>query len=73
MRGFLYVGAGILEKRSVKALDAPACSPYTRAVEIAERDELIPEKLPRALLDWLLARGEVGTVGHDSHLSNLVG
>ncbi|MFL5403235.1 MAG: SixA phosphatase family protein [Gemmatimonadales bacterium] len=74
--------------RLVPAIDVLASSPWTRAFESAEivaleyrtkvvkLETLIPEHQPDELLPWLqeqLPAKTVGVVGHDPHLSTLVG
>jgi phosphohistidine phosphatase len=72
----------------VPALDVLATSPLVRAVETAEivaaeydcetetLESLAPDHDPSDLLPWLQAQphsGTVGLVGHEPHLSTLVG
>ena len=75
-------------QRIVKQIDVLATSPLTRAVQTAEivgrvygdvaavvTEELIPEREPSSLLEWLKRLDDVDTVavvGHEPHLSGLV-
>lgn len=72
----------------VPKIDLLATSPYTRAVQTAEivakrygdvavvvTEELIPERSPHTLLEWLKKLDDIDTaavVGHEPHLSGLV-
>ena len=75
-------------QRVLKEIEVLATSPLTRAVQTAEivakrygnvaavvTDELIPERPPAALLEWLKRLDDVDAaaiVGHEPHLSNFV-
>jgi phosphohistidine phosphatase len=78
--------AGVV--RLVPSLDLLATSPWTRAVQTAEivnkeygcdieeLDQLTSEQRPEDLIPWLREHADkeaVGIVGHEPHLSRLVG